>query len=374
MNVVVIIPTYNERENISVLLTSLLDLTSKIKQHKFIFLVTDDNSTDGTQEEVKILQKSHHNILLLTGKKEGLGRALLRSMNYAVDQLDAEIIAQIDADLSHDPKIFPNFIKAIDQGAEFVVGSRYIPGGSIPQNWAIYRKIYSVIGNAIVRYGLGKTFVHDWTGGYRAYLRKYVDLVKDELKSYGGYVFQIAFLHKSLLYGAKVTEIPIHFADRRFGRSKIAPKEYIRNVLVYVISERFKDIWSSAFSKFLIVGGVGFTINALVLRVLHENYLWSATSANLIGAGIAIFSNYNLNNLWTFEERKIDSVKIYFQKMIQFYLTSFFGVVVIQTGFIYLGVGFFGKAGYFTYFLVGTLSLLIWNYFMYSRMIWKKKI
>lgn len=372
MNVVVIVPTYNERENISVLLTSLLDLTLKITRHKFIFLVTDDNSVDGTQEEVAILQKRYSNILLLTGKKEGLGRALLRSMNYAVDILDAEVIAQIDADLSHDPKVLPKFIEAIDNGAEFVVGSRYIAGGSIPSNWAIHRKIYSVVGNAMVRYGLGKSFVHDWTGGYRAYLRKYVELVRGELSSYGGYVFQIAFLHKALQSGAKVKEIPIHFTDRRYGRSKIAPKEYIRNVIFYVVGERLKQIWSNAFNKFLIVGGIGFTLNAIVLRVLHENYLWSATWANLIGAVIAIFSNYNLNNLWTFEDRKIKSIKKYVQKMIQFYFASAFGVIVIQTGFIYLGIRFIGKSGYFTYFIVGTLMLLVWNYIMYSRVIWKK--
>src|SRR3989344_5170401 len=189
MNVVVILPTYNERENIETLLDKLHDVGKKIPNHQMTYLVVDDNSPDGTSEAVGVYQNKHTDVELITGKKEGLGKALLRGMMYAVDSLGAEIIVQMDADLSHDPEVLPKFLEAIDVGADFAVGSRYIPGGAIPDNWGIHRKIFSVVGNAIVRFGLGYPSVHDWTGGYRGYKKKYYDLAKHEGSKYGGGCF-----------------------------------------------------------------------------------------------------------------------------------------------------------------------------------------
>lgn len=366
MNLVIILPTYNERENIKLVLDALHQEAKKIPHHRCRYLVVDDLSPDGTGDIIRAYQKKQKDTYLLEGKKEGLGKALLRGMTYAVHTLHAEYILQMDCDLSHDPTSVPAFIQKIDEGADFVVGSRYIKGGSIPSNWGVHRKIFSVVGNAIVRFGLGYSHVHDWTGGFRAYAVKYYEALKDEMKAYGGYVFQIAFLHKAIQIGAHVVEVPIHFTDRKFGHSKIAPAEYIKNVLLYVGTH-------GPFWKFLLVGGFGFIINAVLLVVFREWAGVSPTIANLIGAAVAIFSNYNLNNVWTFKDKKITSFGIYIAKLIQFYGTSLIGVVVIQTGTIALGVSVFGDRHYFVYFLVGTGLLLIWNYTVYSKVIWKKK-
>lgn len=373
MNVVILLPTYNERENIEVLLDALHKEAKGISHHVYSYLVVDDLSPDGTGDIIRAYQKTHKDTYLLEEKKEGLGKALLRGMTYAVEKLHADYILQMDCDLSHDPARVPIFIKEIDNGADFVVGSRYIKGGSIPSNWGIHRKIFSVVGNAIVRFGLGFTYVHDWTGGFRAYAVKYYHQLKDQMKTYGGYVFQIAFLHKAIQKGAHVVEVPIHFTDRKFGHSKIAPAEYIKNVLLYVGTARLNTIVHGSFGKFLVVGGFGFVINAVLLVVFREWVGLSPTIANLIGAAAAIFSNFNLNNIWTFKEKKITSVSMYFKKLVQFYGTSLVGVVVIQTGTIALGVRLFGDSLYFIYFLVGTGLLLIWNYTIYSRVIWKKR-
>ncbi len=374
MNVVIVLPTYNELENIEVLLDALHKEAKGIPHHVYSYLVVDDLSPDGTGDIIRAYQKTHKDTYLLEEKKEGLGKALLRGMTYAVEKLHADYILQMDCDLSHDPARVPIFIKEIDNGADFVVGSRYIKGGSIPSNWGIHRKIFSVVGNAIVRFGLGFTYVHDWTGGFRAYAVKYYHQLKDQMKTYGGYVFQIAFLHKAIQKGAHVVEVPIHFTDRKFGHSKIAPAEYIKNVLLYVGTARLNTIVHGSFGKFLVVGGFGFVINAVLLVVFREWAGLSPTIANLIGAAAAIFSNFNLNNIWTFKETKITSLGMYFKKLVQFYLTSLFGVVVIQTGTIALGVYLFGDSRYFIYFLVGTGLLLIWNYTVYSKIIWKKNI
>ena len=373
MKTVIILPTYNERENIITLLDALHDEAKKIKNHILSFLVVDDMSPDGTGDVVDTYIKTHKDTYIITGKKEGLGRALLRGMTYAVETLKADILVQMDCDLSHDPTRIPLFLAAIDEGADFVVGSRYIKGGSIPENWGIHRKIFSVVGNAIVRFGLRFPKTHDWTGGYRAYKKKYYEQFASEMKEYSGYVFQIAFLHKAIQTGATIVEVPIHFTDRLYGHSKIAAGEYIKNVLLYVGGSLVHELRYGSFGKFLVVGGIGFVLNAVFLVVFREWVGLSASIANLIGAAAAIFSNFNLNNLWTFKEKKITSVVSYMLKLVQFYGTSLFGVLVIQTGTIELGTRVFGESLYFIYFLVGTSLLMIWNYFMYSRVIWKKR-
>lgn len=373
MKTVILLPTYNERENIITLLDALHEEAKKIKNHTISYLVIDDTSPDGTVDLVQEYIKSHKDTYVLVGKKEGLGKALLRGMTYAVETLHAEVLIQMDCDLSHDPTRIPLFMKAIDNGADFVVGSRYIKGGSIPENWGLHRKIFSITGNAIVRFGLRFPKTHDWTGGFRAYRKKYYELFHEEMKEYSGYVFQIAFLHKAIKSGAAIVEVPIHFTDRKYGHSKIAPGEYIKNVFLYVGKSLFQEIRYGSFGKFLVVGGIGFILNAVLLVVFKEWVHLSASIANLIGAAVAIFSNFNLNNVWTFKENRIHSVGIYLQKMIQFYGTSLFGVIVIQTGTIEICTRIFGDTFYFLYFIIGTAFLLVWNYFMYSRVIWKKR-
>lgn len=370
MKAVVILPTYNERENILPMLEALGTVCRKIYNHSFEFVVVDDNSPDGTSDLVRGYQKKHKNVKLLSGEKEGLGKALLRAMRYAILELGAECIAQLDADLSHDPSVLPLFFKEIDNGADFVVGSRYIPGGSIPENWALYRKIYSVVGNAIVRFGLGQTRVHDWTGGYRVYKSTYVRVLEKDLEAYSGYVFQIAFLHKSIERGAHVAEVPIHFTDRRFGRSKIAPSEYIRNVLIYVGKARVQSLFAGTFGKFLVVGSVGFVINTAILEALV--YLgFYPTIGSVVGAEVAIISNFILNNYWTFRAHKIEKGAMV-GKFFQFNLTSV-GAVVLQAASVAVGTFLFGVMTYRMWYLIGVSIGLVWNYVMYRSIIWKTK-
>ncbi len=370
MKLVIVLPTYNERENIVSLLDALRGVMQKVSGFTVTYLVVDDNSPDGTRDAVSAYQKKHEDVFLISGKKEGLGKALLRGLTHATNVLGADILLQMDADLSHDPAVIPQFLKKLDSGADFVVGSRYIPGGSIPHNWGIHRKIFSVVGNALVRFGLGFSRVHDWTGGFRAYKKKYFELVKDELTRYGGYVFQIAFLHKAVLRGAKVAEVPIHFTDRRFGRSKIAPSEYIRNVILYVLTALRQSPRVKKIVKFLIVGGWGFIINTIALELL----VWLGfhpAAASALGAEGAIVSNFLLNNHWTFKDRKIERARR-FGKFLQFNGTSL-GAIALQAGIVFLGTHSYGVDSYRIFYVFGVCTSLAWNYIMYSRVIWKKE-
>ncbi len=370
MKLVIIIPTYNERENIVPLLDRLRVAMKTVSGYDVSYLVVDDNSPDGTQEEVKRYKSRHPDVFILTGKKEGLGKALLRGLSHAVDDMGADVLLQMDADLSHDPAVAPQFLKALDRGADFVVGSRYIPGGSIPGNWGIHRKVQSVVGNAIVRFGLGLSYVHDWTGGFRAYKKVNFERVRHELSKYRGYVFQIAFLHKAILRGAKVAEVPIHFTDRRFGRSKIIASEYIRNVLLYVFTAQRQSPRARKIVKFLIVGGWGFVINTVILELLVW-FGFHPAMGSAIGAEGAIISNFLLNNHWTFRDRKIEKERRLI-KFLQFNGTSI-GAIALQAGIVYLGTRWYGVDSYRIFYVLGVLISLSWNYIMYSRVIWKKE-
>lgn len=374
MKVAVILPTYNEKENIEKLIPYLEnEIFPMIKNHEMSILIADDNSPDGTAIEVQKLMKKWKNLDLSEGIKKGLGTAYVRGMTYAVEKMGVDVMFEMDADGQHDPKKIPEFLNKIDQGFDMVIGTRYSNGGSIPENWPVQRKIFSVFGNLLVRSILMRFSIHDWTGGYRALKKEVFLKEKEELESYPSYTFQIAFLHKTIRDGFKVAEVPFHFSDRTLGKSKFPALEYIVNALKYVILAKIKELVMGSFGKFLVVGGFGFVLNAAILRILVEYFKWNPSYANLAGAAVAIFSNYNFNNLWTFNERKIASFSSYILKLIQFYLTSAFGVIFIQTGTIFVGDNLIGRKYYFLYFLFGTFLLLIYNFIIYNRFIWRKK-
>ena len=374
MKVVIIIPTYNEKGNIERLITILEEeIFPSIKNHDMNILVADDSSPDKTADEVRKLMNKWKNLDINVGEKHGLGAAYVRAMTYAIDKMNADVMFEMDADLSHDPKKVPAFLQKIDEGYDFVIGTRYSQGGSIPSNWGINRKMFSVFGNLLVRFILLKFSIHDWTGGFRALKKEVFLKEKNELNAFRGYTFQVSFLNKVVRDGYKVAEVPINFTDRTLGRSKIAPKEYIIDLLKYIITASIKEKLFGSFGKFLVVGGTGFIIQAIILRVLVEVFKVDPTIANLSGAVVAIFSNYNLNNFWTFKTEQIKGISSYILKMLSFYTTSAIGVILIQTGIIFLGDTFIGKKYYFLYFIVGTGVLLIYNFTVYRLVIWRKK-
>ncbi len=375
MKIFIVTAAYNERDNVEEMITILEEeVFPTLKGHDMNILVADDNSPDGTGEVVRKLMKKYSNLFISTGEKRGLGAAYVRSMDYAITEKGADLVISIDCDLQHDPKSVPSFIKKIEEGYDVVSGTRYSNGGSMPAKWPIHRKFFSVFGNLLLRTITGRFHLHDWTGGYRAIKSEVFLKEKEKVKEFTGYTFQAAFLYKSLLDGYKAGEVPIHFRVRRAGDSKIAPLEYIVNVLKYAITERIFEVMMGRFGKFIVVGGVGFIMNAIILRILVGQFGWIPYQANLVGAVVAIFSNYNFNNLWTFRHHRAKSLWRYFYKMFQFYLTSAFGVIVIQTGTIFVGTHYVtSPKDYFIYFLLGTSFLLVWNFSVYSRIIWRKK-
>jgi len=374
MRAVIIIPTYNEKENIGRLIEHLESkIFPKIKsQFQMHILVVDDTSPDGTAEVVKKLQKKFQNVhLFLNKQKAGLGGAYLKGMIHAVDELKADIMFEMDADFSHDPKVIPQFLEKIIQGNDLVLGSRYIEGGSIPSDWGWHRKLMSRLGNLTIRVIITKFDIHDWTTGYRAIKTELFQALRDEMKraEFSGYTWQIGFLHKTVRKGFKVTEVPINFIDRTYGQSKLG-FEYIKNTLKYIITIRAREL--SGVIKFAIVGFIGFLINYSAMEIFYRAFGISPNNAAAIGAELAIISNFTLNNIWTFKDKKITNFNQLVKKFFQFNFTSL-GAIAIQWVIVGLGTNLFGKSLYQLYFFVALAIVMVYNYTMYTKVIWKKK-
>lgn len=371
MKIVVISPTYNEKENIEKLIPHLeKEIFPQIKNHEMWLLIADDRSPDGTADVVKKYMKEYKNLELLIGNKEGLGAAYARAMRYAMEEMKAGAVIEFDADFQHDPKGIIDLVNAMDEGYDYVIGSRYIPGGQIPKEWGLHRKFLSFFGSLFARIVLLTFHIHDMTSGFKLTRTEFLEKVDlDHLLS-KYYAYKIHVLYEVVKLGAKVKEVPIIFYERKMGSSKISQKDLFDSFYV-VMRLRLRD--SEKFLKFLVVGGFGFIINLVVYNFLATTTTVPLWIANTAGAELAIFSNYNFNNFWTFKQHKAKNIVSYFFKMISFFLTSNIGVFIFQNGLIQLGEMFYGRRYHLIYFLVGTTLLLIWNFTIYNRFIWKKR-
>ena len=213
MKKLIVTPTYNERKNIRELVSTLFELNPD-----FHILVVDDSSPDGTAEVVEKLQVDCANLHLLSrNEKTGLGSAYIAGFNYALER-DYEVVVQMDADMSHDPKDVPFLIEAIEN-ADLAIGSRYISGINVV-NWPLQRLIISYGANIYTRL-VTRLPVRDATGGFKCWRRKALETINLDGVRSQGYSFQIEMTYRAWLKGFRITEIPIIFVDRTVGESKM---------------------------------------------------------------------------------------------------------------------------------------------------------
>ena len=240
MKIVGIIPAYNEIENIARTITALLDVFEKLKNHDMHVLVIDSDSTDGTAAAVREIGQSSRNVHLLEeGGKSGIGSAYTMAMAHAFGEMQADAIFTFDADLSHDPSILPRLVEHLEKGAKHAIGTRYMEGGSIPQEWQWYRKLLSTLGNGVLRFIFREYNVTDYTSGYKIFTREVYDVIKHELGKHQGYVFTISITLESLRNGIAIAQVPYHFSDRQYGKSKMA-LDYMFLALIHALKERLR--------------------------------------------------------------------------------------------------------------------------------------
>lgn len=393
---VIVIPTYNEAEIIGKTIDYLCTKTfPDIRTQKNLthhwqmkILVVDGNSPDGTGKVVQAKSKLYPDVYLYTEtSKDGIGAAYLKGFKYAVEKLSADFVFEFDSDLQHPPETIPVMLRKMEEGYDYVVGSRKIEGGSNPPGWGFKRLLFSEVGGFIARIILFFPFKNFWrvtdptTGLKVTRVKGFVDQMDMDYsrhlltRSFG---YKLQLFYETLKMGAKFTEIPLKFQARTTGESKIEPqtaKEIFRIALIL----RWQDEFTQKFLKFAIVGGFGFVVNVIGAKIfknilLHPNSNLSLINglSNALAAELAIISNFIWNNLWTFAEEKIISPRQLFSKFLTFNFSSIVTGIVIPSTVIAALTAVFGDH-LFLFQVIAIFGLTIpLNWLVYNKIIWKK--
>jgi dolichol-phosphate mannosyltransferase len=351
---------------------------------------------------VRAKTKVYENLFLLVEKqKEGLGAAYLKGFKMGMDELGADVLFEFDGDFQHPPDMIPLMLEQIENGADFVLGSRSVKGGSIPRGWGLKRYLYSVLGRMIIRILLffpTKNFfrVTDPKTGLRATrVRGFIDHLDSEFRYSKKFGYSLETLYQLVKLNARIVEVPLKFGLRIGGESKLETQT-ARDVFRTAFLLRWNDPATKRFIRFCVVGFAGYVINASALELFRRTNLtgniaqfftrytqltsvalltsqsaWSAALA----AELAIISNFLFNNFWTFSSHKIKSPLKFLAKMFQFNLTSI-GAIIIQFLVIGFATYLFGDTPLVRgVALVCAIAFLIipYNWTIYNWLIWKVK-
>ena len=370
--VVIVMPAYNEAENIGPMITELFEkVFPKITGIEMNLLIVDDFSPDKTGDIVKKYQEKYSKLFLLQKQKEGLGWAYVKGFRYAVEKLHADAVMEMDADFQHPPKFVIPMVEAYINGADYVIGSRYIKGGSIPKEWAFSRKIVSYFGNLFIQICLLNFKIHDYTTGFRlTRVKDVLDKINlEKLMALKRFAHKTDLLYQTLRLSKKTIEVPLEFASREKEKSKFNWIEFIESLKTAIILG-IKD--KIRFIKFGIVGFTGFLVNYLGLEALKRFGL-STYFATLLATEAAIVSNFIFNNVWTFKDKTITKVGDIIPQFLKFNLSSLFAVVVqplIVTGAAKI---FSDNSQIRLFALIFALIVVVipYNYVVYNLFIWK---
>ena len=232
MQGMVVIPTYNERENIEAVVYAVLDLPLDIN-----VTIVDDDSPDGTGEIAEEMAQRDERVHVLHREdKLGLGTAYVTGFRYALVQ-GARFIFEMDADFSHDPGRIPLFLEAANE-YDVVIGSRYVPGGGT-RNWGVLRRLISRGGSLYAKVILGMP-IWDLTGGFNCWRREVLEALDLGSVNSNGYAFQIEMKYRAMRRGFRLTEVPIVFVDRRVGQSKMSGG---------IVLEALLKVWKFRFDR-----------------------------------------------------------------------------------------------------------------------------
>ena len=361
----VIIPTYNEAENITRLIEIIQGLSGD-----FRIIVVDDNSPDGTADIAERLGRSRGDVLVLRRpSKMGIGSAIRDGMKIALSFPECEHIITMDADLSHDPRAIPRLLEARAE-ADLVQGSRYIKGGEII-GWSLYRKLVSRVANLICKWLFG--LANEVTTFFRVYSRDCAELVASS-ECPDQYSFSIASALLIKDGGFKVKEVPIRFVNRRQGTSKLDRSDIISSLYFMLKTfwhRRVRPLDWKRFLKFCAVGSSGVLVNEGLLWLLTDGfglfYLYSA----MVGIEASIVSNFTLNNIWTFRDRRLASGNI-FIRLFKYNLTCLIGVS-LNVFVLWLLTEILGMH-YLISNLFGIAVAVIWNYSASIKWIWMREV
>ncbi len=237
MQIAVIIPTYNEAGAIGGLIEELQDVFETIPEHTWDIVVVDANSQDGTPAIVREKSLMYDNMhLIVESQKRGIGVAYLSGIDYSIRAIHADAFIEFDGDGQHDPENIRRLIRAFERGFDYVIGSRYIPGGSVPANWGLRRRFLSRFGSAFAQRALGVP-VRDTTSGFKitrvSFLTPEIPLSPEKLLS-NHYAYKLHVLMAMVLNGARVCEVPIAFRMREYDASKQTWADMVESLKVII--------------------------------------------------------------------------------------------------------------------------------------------
>lgn len=368
-NVLIILPTYNEAENIGLMLDELVNLSKKHHGYKIDILVVDDRSPDGTGKIVKEYQRSYKNILLTSGKKSGLGDAYIRGMKYGFRLKKYYAFIMMDADFSHDPKVIPELLNELSNNNDCVIGSRYAKGGFVPGNWSMLRILNSKIANQLARLFIGfDSSLTDLTGGFRAIKVDSLERINLDTIDASGYFFIVSLLYAFTEQGFRISEVPISFADRERGNSKISKSdvlEFIRKAYSLNPNSRIRQI-----TTFAMVGALGTLVNLITLSLLLKLIHLEPIIADALAIEVSIISNFYFNNKYTFRNRtNVQSFKTQISDFWKFNAGAIAGALMSLS--IFTALYKFVGLNYVVADLIAIAMSVSWNYWISVRFVWK---
>jgi dolichol-phosphate mannosyltransferase len=351
----VIIPTYNEKDNIEPLVARIHQALSGCD---YEIVIVDDSSRDGTRELAANLVKQYPIKLCVRREEKGLATAVI----YGIKQASGDIIGVMDADLQHPPEVLPSLYKAMENGADMVFASRYVKGGGCP-NWGLSRRIISKGALMASHVFLPSSRrVKDPMSGFFMFRRENVD--PDKLKPVG---YKIAL--EIMLVGSfkNVVEVPFIFKERSAGQSKLRPQqqlEYLSHILS--LMSRTGEFWR--FVKFVGVGVSGTLVNLGVQGLVTTFTHWDAKLQLIPGIEVSIITNFLLNDFFTFADRRTGKVGSLFGRLVKYNVIAFIGAFInwgVASLLIHTGLDV-----YLSNF-VGIVIAFLWNYFFSTIWAWK---
>jgi dolichol-phosphate mannosyltransferase len=353
----ILIPTYNEHDNIAPLLERI---AAALPAQDYEVLFVDDDSRDGTPELIEQLSTRYPARVVVRKDKKGLATAVTDGFGWA----EADTIVVMDADLQHPPEVIPTLVAAIDGGADIAVASRYVPGGGT-EGWSSLRKIISsgaiLLAHVLVPHSRR---IKDPMSGYFAFKRSVISGVKLEPIGY-------KILLEMLVVGkaSKVAEVPFMFAPREKGKSKLDAAQEIE-YLKHLFSLMRRSGELARFGKFLLVGASGVLVNYSILWLFKERAGLSLGLALLIAIEISIITNFLLNNYFTFGDRHKPGLGHFLGNFLRYNFFSAPGGVLNWVTTVVLTNTH--TASYLIFNMVGIALAMLWNYFANNRWTWKR--
>ncbi len=385
----VVLPTYNEKANIEKTIEKVLEQQNSLPGYEVDVVVADDiRSSDDLEKVVRDLMKKEKRIHFLK-VEPGLGVSLVEGHRYALENIHPDILAQLDADGQVVPDVLIRLVKAIEDGYNFAIGSRFVTGGKNQLSFA--RRLFSYGASTICRILMGPFDIKEFTNSARAFTPELFNKISFHRLPWKErtFIVQPAFLHEAILAGAKYKEVPLIFRNRLEGYSKNKVFNYTYDVFSYSLDARLHS-WgikfplyrlsrkAKTFVKFSLVGVVGTIVDFGFYKLFINFLALTPATAKGFSAEIAIINNFFLNNYWTFKYRKTKTNL--WQKLGIYNLVSLggllIGVFIVKFLHTSYGDGFINVLGrpiaYNNFYFFATIPpVMVWNFTVNHFVTWR---